>query len=352
MRYPLAIGVVVFQVVALAFMAGEREWILRSGRTVLLRTAPIDPNDPMRGDYARLDYEISHVPRHLLDGELRERFSTQPDGRPQPARKVFARLHTGDDGVAELVALTDAKPGDGLFIRGRAQNVYGPNVQVRYGIEALFMQQGTARQLEDMRIRDRPGVPLDIEVAVSPSGTAVLKKHQWEPLGITVEFERSPAPARPNTNEAVAGRPPEVITKVTVELKNHGPQPVAIVDRPRGGSLRLIPDQRWQEPRFRWVGDDREPARADERAVILLEPGQSHKMKIDLTEPEWFVVDVRPGGSRQPLALRDIAEPWAASFRIEYVPPSKADATGLPHADRIRHGRLRSRAFNPTGGVD
>jgi len=29
-------------------------------------------------------------------------------------------------------------------------------------------------------------------------------------------------------------------------------------------------------------------------------------------------------------------------FRFEYVPPTKAEAAGLPHAELIRHGDLRS----------
>src|SRR5688572_18493165 len=152
MRYRLAIGAVVLQVLALAFMAGEREWIVRTGRTVLLRTAPIDPNDPMRGDYVRLDYEISRVPRSRLEGGLPKVFAEPWDGRRTPERRVYARMDVGEDGIAELAALTDQEPGEGLFIRGRAQESGGRNVQVRYGIEALFMEQGTAKKLEDMRL--------------------------------------------------------------------------------------------------------------------------------------------------------------------------------------------------------
>ena len=53
---------IALQVVVLFFMAGEREWVVRTGRTVFLRTAPVDPRDVMRGDYVRLNYEMSRVP--------------------------------------------------------------------------------------------------------------------------------------------------------------------------------------------------------------------------------------------------------------------------------------------------
>jgi uncharacterized membrane-anchored protein len=351
MRYRLAIGAVVLQVLALAFMAGEREWIVRTGRTVLLRTAPLDPNDPMRGDYARLDYEISHVPRARLEGSLSKHFES-PDGRRLPERQVYARLAVGEDGVADVSALTDLKPADGLFIRGRTHHAHGRSVQVRYGIEALFMQQGTALKLEQMRLNERPGVPLAIEVALSPSGTAVLKSYQWEPLGITTTFERINIPLRAVGNApAPAGTQP-LITAVKIELKNYGPEDVAIVDLPNAGSLRLVPDERWQEARYSWVGEGK-PAPAPEPAhVIVLKPGQSHPFKIDLTAPAWFVAASDPTGNKTPIALRDVTEPWSASFRVEYAPPAKAAVASLPNAHLIRHARLRSRAFNPTAGLD
>lgn len=352
MRYRLAIGAVVLQVLALAFMAGEREWIVRTGRTVLLRTAPIDPNDPMRGDYVRLDYEISHVPRDRLEGNLPKLLAVPEDGRRVPERRVYGRLAVGEDGVGELAGLTDARPVEGIFIRGRTENTYSRSVQARYGIEALFMQQGTAKKLEDMRVTERPGVPLDIEVALSSSGTAVLKNYKWEPLGITVTFERTTAPARPPGTGPDPARPQQFITAVKIELNNYGPEDVAVVDLPDAGSFRLVPDDRWQESKYRWVGEGRTTASPAPNHVIVVKAGQSHRMRIDLTETQWFVVSSSPDGNKTPIPLRDVSDPWSASFRVEYAPPSKAAVAGLTNAQLIRHGRLRSRAFNPTAGLD
>lgn len=69
MKVKLALLVAGLQVLVLAFMAGQREWIARTGQPVTLRTTPIDPNDPMRGAYVRLEYEISTVPPALCRGE-------------------------------------------------------------------------------------------------------------------------------------------------------------------------------------------------------------------------------------------------------------------------------------------
>ena len=65
MKTRFIIGAIAFQLLVLGYIAGQREWILRTGRTVWLRTAPIDPRDVMRGDYVRLDYEVAHVSRAL-----------------------------------------------------------------------------------------------------------------------------------------------------------------------------------------------------------------------------------------------------------------------------------------------
>lgn len=353
MKTRLTLAAVLLQVLVLAYMAGEREWILRTGRTVLLRTAPIDPNDPMRGDYARLDYEISHVPRRLLGGTLPQLFPATPDYRRRAERRVYAPLHMGEDGIAELTGLTDTKPTDTLFIRGFAKNGSGRQVHVRYGIEALFMQQGTALKLEEMRVRDRPGVPLDIEVALSRSGVAVLKNYRWEPLGITVTFERPPAPARPAGSAPDSAQRQQFITGLNVELKNYGPEDVAIVDLPDAGSFRLVTDERWQETHYRWVGESRSTSPAVEAGhIIVLKPGQIHRAKIDFLHPAWFVVNSTPTGNKTPIPLRAVTDVWSASFRLEYAPPSKAAVAHLPQASLIRHSPLRSRAFNPTAGLD
>lgn len=352
MRYRFAIAAVVLQVLALGFMAGEREWILRHGRTLLLRTAPIDPNDPMRGDYARLDYEISHVPKHLWEGQLAKTAPTPAAdfGRARE-RRVYARLQTSEGDIAELVGLTDRKPADGIFLRGRTETSYGQNLQVRYGIEALFMQQGDAKKLEELRVSEKPGVPLDIEVAVSSAGVAVLKNYHWESLGITLAFERSPAP-RTDRNQPDNPNRAQVITALKVQLKNHGPNDVAIVDLPGGGSFRLVADERWQESRYRWVGENLSPPAATPDHVVVLKPGEAHTTRLDLLRAEWFVVKTPPSEEKAAIPLRDVSDPWSASFRVEYAPPSKAHSASLPHADLIPHRRLRSRAFNPTAGMD
>ena len=360
MRYRLALLAVVLQVGMLAYMAGEREWILRNGAPILLRTAPIDPNDPMRGDYARLDYDISTVTKEQCrDGALK---MFAPNGyvysRQWRDARVYATLKINETGVAELDTVSDRVPDSGLYIRGRLESVNDRTLRIRYGIEALFMQQGTAQKLEDTRRHDRPGVPLDMKVALGSSGIAVLRDYQWEPLGITVTFQRTPNTPEQTGNASqnqFRRQTQQTITSLVVELKNYGPEEVAVVDLPDAGSFRLVGDTRWQETRYRWVGESKPtPSTTPEaKNIIVLKSGQSHSTKIDLTQPQWYVIDTKANPEQQkPIALRDVTETWAASFRIEYTPPPRASVTSHPHAELIRFGKLRSRAFNPNQGLD
>lgn len=355
MRYRLALLAVVLQVCVLAYMAGEREWILRNGSPILLRTSPIDPNDPMRGDYVRLDYDISTVTKEQCrDGALK---MFAPDGyvysRQWRDTRVYATLKVNETGIAELDSVSDRVPDSGLYIRGRIESVNDRTLRIRYGIEALFMQQGTAQKLENTRRHDRPGVPLDMKVALGSSGIAVLRDYQWEPLGMTVTFEQPTAQAANGKVDPESVRQQRFITGINVTLKNYGPDEVAIVDLPDAGSFRLEPDSRWQPANYHWVGESKLTRQPTAENLVVLKPGQSHTTKIDLTRPEWFVsnstlrADLSKAGP-----LYEISNPWSASFRIEYTPPPRASVTTLPHAKLIRFGKLRSRAFNPSQGLD
>lgn len=351
MRLRLALAVVGLQVLALAYLAGEREWILRTGQTVLLRTAPVDPRDPMRGDYARLSYDISRIPLRQADAAAQALLKPNQASGRQPERRLYATLRTNADGIADVTGLTAAKPTDGLFIRGFGRATVGENVNLRYGVEALFLEQGKSRQLEDQRVREQAGRPLDVEVALGSGGIAVIKGYRWEALGLTVTTETEPAPVPPTGGTQRQARPVRRVIAVTAELKNHGNEEVAIVDLPDGRSLRLVPDERWNEARYQWVGAALAAPAPGPEHVILLMPGQTHRIKIDLSRAEWFVVDAKAAGSPRPIPLREIGEAWGAPFRLHYTPPPAAATRTLPHADRIRHSPLVSRVFN-TQGVD
>jgi uncharacterized membrane-anchored protein len=356
MNLKLALGVAALQVLVLGFMAGQREWIMHTGAPLTLRTAPIDPDDPMRGAYVRLNYDISAVPAALCQGETAAWVKLKNEDWRQRRRLrdrvVYAALRVNEHGIAELTALRDTPPAGGPFLRGRVVSVDDNDIRVRYGIEALFMSKEAARHTESMALTERAGAPMAVSVAVGDNGTAVLKGYAWEPLGLTVALHRPPAtePRDPNRPWQQNLRP---INALTATLHNYGEQDLAIVDLPGARSFRLVPNMLVNSHRFVWAPPSNftVPAPKAEN-IIVLKPGEARAIQIDLTNRDWWIRDTTKPES-VPAALSDTREwGWTASFRLEYVPPTAEAVRGLPHADRIRHAPLRSRAFSAMQGVD
>ena len=338
------IVVAVLQLGVLAYMAAEREWVLRAGRTVFLRTAPIDPRDPMRGDYVRFGFEISEVRRAECRGEVLNWMKAVPQSRRSFIdRRVYAEVRLDKSGLAELVALSDRRPESGIVIRGRVQVVDSEFVRVRFGVEALFMQQGKAKEFENEQAA-RPGLPLRIELAVSDGGLAVIKGRRWEALGLTFKRETDPEPAA--SAEKRRGR--EILRGLTVELKNWGDRPLAVVVGAAGRSrLRLVAPRRgWDETRYGWIGEDRASVAVQAGEIRVLQPGETVREYVDFDAPEWFVVDRRAPTSG-PVSLRNVETSWLQSFNVEYAPPTEAEVAGMPGADLLAYGRVRSAAFTP-----
>ena len=345
MRLKWIIGVAALQVLVLAYMAGEREWVRRTGRTIWLRSAPVDPRDVMRGDYVRVTYDMSNVPRALCRGRLAS--TNESFEALQPDTRVYATLRTDEDGIAELVSLSLERPSAGLFMRGRTQRSWGERLQVRYGVEALFLQQGQGRQLEQQPDREAARVPLEMKVAVSPGGLAVLGDHRRCALGVGLQLEMRDEPGD-------GGQRRQRAAAATVRLFNASSNDVAIVDLPGGHSLALVPATEWGETHWRWA-HEAEPQPAPEAAqVVVLKPGESHSIKGNFQDSRWSVVEEGKGqsGEHNPVKLADLKQDWSARFRFEYRPPDRAACARLPKAELIWHGRLASRAFNPWGSVD
>lgn len=348
----LAAVVVLLQLLILGFMAGEREMVIRHGRQVLLRTLPIDPNDPMRGAYVRLGYDFSTVPKALCrDGAAK---MLAEDGyvysRRWRSARVYAVLKQDAAGFASLDYLTDRRPDAGLFIRGRVESVNDRQLTVRYGIEAFFMQQDLAKKLE-LEMRDqRTGCPLSMRVAVGDNGIAVLQDYRWEPLGLTLDFIRETPPAEaPGNNSRPQNRREQRTIALDVTLKNHGDKEVAIVDLPESGSFHLVADNRFSnDNEYRAASSTAASITAEAGHILVLKPGEAHRTRINLRQPRWFVVETQvPAAQQKPIALPDIPNPpWSVRFRLEYRPPPAEQLSHLPTAALIYPGSLFSRAFN------
>lgn len=331
---PLAVAA---QLLVLAWMAGEREWIQRTGQVVYLRTAPVDPRDLFRGDFVRLQYEINSVRAEGLD----------PPAVASPDRKrheiMYTRLRPTGEGLYEAAGTGPARPTDGVYIRGRTEDSWrmgwrgAGHTLVKYGIEQLFVEQGTGRAIEEKRgMRGELQVPMEVEVAIGRSGTAVIRGYRWSRLGMKLEIVRRPEPRRPNAP------PPEgpLSPKLRVTLANTSDAPLAVVDFGEHCAFHLVPVEWAQAPQPPTTHgcDTAQPVAAD---IMTIAPGQAQSVELDLSEPRWHVLK-----DGKPVEIG--ALPGFAQFRIEYrVPdPLPAEAKG------VWRGRMASQAFNASGVVD
>jgi len=175
MRKFLIICAAVLRILLLAFIGGQREYILRTGRTIYLRTVPVDPRDFFRGDYVRLRYEISDIDsKYYRDGLLTE---TKNEIR---GKQVYVVLKVDGNDLANIVYVTDKKPAKGqLYIRGRCSDDYYSwhvYINVLYGIEAYFVEQGKGKELENRAFGSNTA--FDMKVALGGNGIAVLNGYR------------------------------------------------------------------------------------------------------------------------------------------------------------------------------
>ena len=156
--------VIVFQLVVLAGEYLGAVYPLWTGKEIRLKTVPIDPRSLFRGNYARLNYDISTIEAEYFDEKINLRNDEQ----------VYVKLKQTEDGLYVFEDAFLEKPKDGIFIRGRIQDgrfwARGA-YNIKYGIEAYFAPKEKALALEkELR---HSGVAV---IMVTNNGKAALKE--------------------------------------------------------------------------------------------------------------------------------------------------------------------------------
>ncbi len=336
MRKTFIVLAVLLQILVLGYMAGEREHILRSGEIIYLRTAPIDPRDLFRGDYVRLNYEISNIPAHNLP-----RGDTSGVAKGE---KVYVTLKENSNGLYELDHVSIKQPPSGIYLIGRSPYDYrrlltGHSLRLDYGIEAYFVQQGKGRQIEQrLGRRNQLQVPLEMQIAVGRNGKAVIKGHRWSPIGMGLQVLRTP-PANPQV-------PAEPLSaKVALTLANASEAPLALIVLPDDCSFALEPNQ---SAKKEWVlvNNPCEPAQPAADDVLVLQPGEEKIFEFDFSAARWLV----QAETSAPAEIGTLD--WSERFRLIYRPPGEDACRHLENRDLIWHGYLPSRAFHGRGRID
>ncbi len=154
------IGLGIFWVVILGGFIGFKEFTVRSGEEVLLKTVPVDPRDLFRGDYVVLRYKISSIDLALF-----------PDSPVFVANNtIYVEIEKGADGYGAVSNLSKEPLKGKLFIKGVVQSVYNQTIQAEYGIESYFVPAGKGLVIE----RWRSG-GVDAKVAIDRFGNAIIK---------------------------------------------------------------------------------------------------------------------------------------------------------------------------------
>ncbi|MBW7477218.1 GDYXXLXY domain-containing protein [Paenibacillus oenotherae] len=133
----LLLIVIMLQFGFLTYQAVTSERLLRTGDSIKLELAPIDPRSLLQGDYVTLNYSISTLPQSVASG-LESRGSRQklkvvlaPDAK---GVHVFKRLYQEGETLAS----------DEIVLNGTTSG-WGP---VYYGIETYFVPEGTGLEVE------------------------------------------------------------------------------------------------------------------------------------------------------------------------------------------------------------
>ena len=159
-RVGFALAVAV-QLLILAIVPAPKYLPRLAGKTVLLKTFPVDPYSIFSGYYMILDYEISRPTK------------AQGWSRLPTEGVVFVVLAEDDGGLWHARSIHAERPGSPpagcVVIRGRKE--YD---RVRYGIETYYVPE-TARKAIDEDFR-RNADKARAEVKVGPFGHAVITK--------------------------------------------------------------------------------------------------------------------------------------------------------------------------------
>jgi uncharacterized membrane-anchored protein len=157
---------VILQFVILTIIAMPRAFTLRDGRVITIQTEPWDPWDMFRGDYVQLHFGFTQI-NARLSTEILQRDDT-----------VFVLLKRDTENDMKWIPKSISKKpptcaADEITLSARVQYTSTETVNLSYGIERVFIQEGTGREV-------KPTDKMELDVAVDRDGHAVSKELRWK----------------------------------------------------------------------------------------------------------------------------------------------------------------------------
>ena len=171
----LLVAACVAQVAVIGYMVWNHLQPLRHGERIVVRAEPVDPRDMLKGEYVILGYDfarISDKDAKLLSAQL-----GAPDDADEDTRKwlpedttVFVPLVKKSNGEWTGGKPTLVRPSEGLYLQGLTGYRWRGGNELRFGIEAYYVEEGKGAAWEKLR---NTGL-LKVTIAVLPNGKAGL----------------------------------------------------------------------------------------------------------------------------------------------------------------------------------
>lgn len=161
-RNKLFILIGIFWLIIIIGFIVTKEFTLRTGKEVLLKTVPVDPRDLFRGDYVLLRYEISNL-------HLNNIITDYTDFKIGDKIYVALKKENGY-GIVSKISRNTPKNKE-LFLKGITKNVRDKSLIVEYGIESYFVPEGKGKEIE----RIREGKKLDVKVSIDRFGNVAIR---------------------------------------------------------------------------------------------------------------------------------------------------------------------------------
>ena len=340
-------------------MVFDREMLILRGTRISIATAPVDPRDPFRGDFVRLRYPLNalgYAPVRWQPAEY----------QPRKGDKMYAVLEKRPGGLYDVAYFTNLPPAPetkSLYLRGRIQAPVSWNsrnqVDVRYGIEQLFVEQGSGVDIEERRgIRGGMQNAMHARIAVGTDGSAVLVGYTWSDIAIGLDMTDA-FPLPQSTSEGAARSTPPAMPSIRVTITNVSQHSLTLNNPGDNCGFRLEPLNRSDSKFFRPKG-----VCADlPFTPVTLSAGESMILNIDLADPRWHM-SRNLNGVIQTTDIRTFQDSreW---FRLVYRSEQQAEILSSIDADvqkrtdttldnsastaPLWQGDLVSQAFSPWG---
>lgn len=162
-RRAILFGVVaVAQLAVPAWMLIGHERVRSDGAVFLFKTAPVDPRDPFRGEYVRLNFEAEQGAWRAPDA------GTMAYGQ----RKAFALLDTDTAGYARITKLVEHAPDQGSYLPVRYWSIgeEGTVSTLELPFDRYYLEEGDGPKAEELLAPDwsngTPSTPLPAHAVV------------------------------------------------------------------------------------------------------------------------------------------------------------------------------------------